>query len=137
MNLLNKQITEHISLDDLKCHHCGELLLTDYVYHSIECMENLRVFLGFRIQFNDAHRCPFHNREVGGVSGSEHERIAFDCEPLREATDTDETMKEKFDKMDAAAPGFGFHGIGTYKDENGKDRFRHLDCREYEARWNG
>ena len=100
----------NFSPKEVACKHCGELYLDE---DSLDNLQYLRKIWGKPIVINSAHRCPAHNKVVGGTENSQHLKIAFDCvcpQPEQEA----------FIK---AAKQAGFKGIGRYRTRN----FVHLD----------
>lgn len=92
----------------LSCRCCGEY------YHdpkALNALQLLRERRGVPIFVNSAHRCPAHNRAVGGHPRSRHLTIAFDCACSEES-------QAEFIVLARLA---GFTGIGQYK------TFVHLD----------
>jgi hypothetical protein len=74
------QLSEHLSTDEYKCHHCGKLppimydegyLLTCYDY-LFETFEMLRSAVGRPLGIMSGYRCPEHNAAVGGAPLSGH-----------------------------------------------------------------
>ena len=87
---------------------------------SMDNLQKLRDVWGKAMIINSGHRCPKHNKNVGGVSGSMHQKIAFDVRIPKEE-------QSRFKKL---ARECGFRGIGTY------DTFIHIDMGK-ERSWNG
>jgi hypothetical protein len=66
---------KNFPIHTLACPCCGEY------YHdpeSLDLIQKARNITGKPYYLNSAHRCELHNAYVGGVSNSEHLRIAFD-----------------------------------------------------------
>lgn len=95
---------------EVACKHCGELYLDP---ESMDALQSLREAWGRPISINSGHRCPTHNRAVGGVDSSQHLKIAFDCI----------CPKAEQAAFVAAARAAGFTGIGRYPGRG----FVHLD----------
>jgi len=127
----NFNITNHFKYSEIACKHCGELIIGELLYRHMSNLESLRMDCGFPFIIDSGHRCQFHNDEVGGKPDSMHLLFATDVRPQREDEDTDATMEAKLHTIGELAEVHGFTGIGTY------DTFRHLDCRQNKARWNG
>lgn len=97
----------------------GPLLLN---FHALDCLQDLRDFIGKPFHVNSAYRSPEYNRFVGGATRSKHmEGIAFDIS-------MDNHERGEFIRM---ARQFGFNGIGHYS------TFTHIDTRENPAEWWG
>lgn len=62
-------VSEHFTLQEIACHHCG---VNGAKPELIDALEKLRWLLNRPIIVDDAYRCPTHNAEVGGVSNSQH-----------------------------------------------------------------
>lgn len=56
--------------DDYKCKCCGEDKVKP---ETKEMVERIEKRLGHEVQLSSGYRCPKHNKEEGGVVGSEHE----------------------------------------------------------------
>ena len=98
----------------------GPLLLN---FHALDCLQELRTFIGKPFHVNSAYRSPEYNRFVGGATHSKHmEGIAFDIS-MNNHEDRDEFIR--------LARQFGFNGIGHYS------TFTHIDTRENPAEWWG
>ena len=96
------------SPEEIACRHCGELHIDP---ESMDCLQHLRDLWGKAVIINSGHRCPTHNRAVGGKVGSRHLKIAFDCA----------CPKAEQAAFIARARAVGFTGIGRYP------TFVHLD----------
>ena len=95
---------------EVSCKHCGELYYDDV---AMSKLQGLRDMWGKPMVITSGHRCKVHNKNVGGVSSSQHLRIAFDCA----------VPKAEQDKFVTLAQRCGFTGIGRYPDKG----FVHLD----------
>lgn len=103
---------------EVACRHCGEL----YMHRaSLDALQRLREAWGKPIIINSGHRCPEHNKAVGGEPASEHLKIAFDCRCP--------ALEQKH--FVAAALEAGFIGIGRYPSSN----FVHLDLGPTRVWW--
>lgn len=95
---------------EIACPCCGEICVDE---PSLDALQSLRTAWGKPIILNSAHRCPRHNRAVGGVENSMHLTLAFDCAvPATEQA-----------AFVALARQAGFKGIGSYPGRG----FVHLD----------
>lgn len=71
---------------EVSCKHCGEIwdggstTPPKWFVDAMDALQRLRNQWGKPIVINSGHRCKVHNKEVGGVSNSQHyTHIAFDC----------------------------------------------------------
>lgn len=69
---------------EVACKCCGELWegngkMPDTFRTAMDNLQRLRDLWDEPIIINSGHRCAKHNKEVGGVSQSQHLTIAFDC----------------------------------------------------------
>lgn len=107
----------HFKYDDFDCACCGKNW-TDKAL--IDKLDNLREELGLPITIKSGYRCEKHNKDVGGVKGSQH--------TLGRAADVG---CSDLDALYALAPKY-FHAIGDGRHKG----FIHLDLRnEKEYRW--
>ncbi|MCL1916391.1 MAG: D-Ala-D-Ala carboxypeptidase family metallohydrolase [Desulfovibrionaceae bacterium] len=103
----------HFTAQRLSCSCCGGLYVDEY---SLDRLEDLRVTWANPIILTCGHRCAKNNARVGGVPGSQHLKLAFDC-----------AIPAADQKAFAAlARAKGFTGIIRYPKRN----FVHLDCRK-------
>lgn len=115
---------KHFSPAEVACKHCGELWEGENMplrfKESMDAMQRLRDAWAKPIHVTSAHRCSAHNTAVGGVSGSQHLRLAFDCVcPAGEQAAFANAAREA-----------GFKGIGLYPHRG----FVHLDM-DREREW--
>lgn len=69
--------SEHFSVAELACHHCG---LQGVKKAMIDFLEDVRNEIGEPLYVTSGYRCPTHNAEVGGASNSYHAKgLAADC----------------------------------------------------------
>lgn len=111
----------HFSKAELACHCCGHLKIEGAL---IDALELLHTLAGREIIVHDGYRCPAHNQQVGGVTGSEH--------TLGVAADVaipGLSLQQMYD-LALQVPAFLKGGIGVY--DGG---FLHLDVRSRQARW--
>ncbi len=62
--------SKHFASIELACHHCGRNECTQAL---VDALEQFRAAAGLSVHVNDAYRCEFHNKAVGGVDKSQHE----------------------------------------------------------------
>src|SRR4030095_6288831 len=114
-------LSEHFSKSEFSCRCCGHLVVSGRL---IMALEHLRELAGRPVKVHCGYRCAMHNRETGGVTGSEHTRgTAADIE-------IPGLSLQKMYEFALAVPEFASGGIGAY-DGN----FLHVDVRGHAARW--
>jgi len=107
----------HLSEFECRCSY-SDCIDTPVNEDHITKLQLLRSTLNKPIKITSGHRCPKHNKDVGGVSKSQH--------PKGNATDIKVSgidpalVQEKCEHFD---------GLGRYK------TFTHIDSRGYRARW--
>ena len=114
-------LSPHFSKQELACRCCGRLKIDPRL---IDALEALRQLAGVPMVIHAGYRCPVHNREVGGVSNSEH--------TLGLAADINVpglNLQQMYD-LASEVPQFAYGGMGAY-DTN----FLHVDVRDHRARW--
>ncbi len=117
-----ENLSRNFSEWEFRCHcGCGEVLVDPRL---VEALQLLRDKIGHPITVISGYRCFFHNRDVGGVSDSQHllgraaDVVVKGLEPETVATVAEDI------------PEFKHGGIGRYDD------FTHLDVRQDgSARW--
>ena len=113
--------SEHFSKVEVSCRCCGrgEEKVSKRL---LELLEKLRYNIGgYPLHVNCMYRCPPHNREVGGVSNSQH--------VLGTAADIQCPPQLTIDEFKWYAEQLPFDGIGYYPDGWGGG-FLHLDVRD-------
>lgn len=114
-------LSAHFSRKEFECRCCGRLQLSQKL---LDGLEALRELAGVPVVVNAGYRCPRHNREIGGVPGSEHiHGLAADIR-LRGLS-----LQQMYE-FALQVPQFAAGGIGAYDDD-----FLHVDVREHHARW--
>ena len=116
----------HFQPSEIACRCCGELWpgddpMPDFFSEALDALEELREAWGGPIVINSGHRCGDHNSSVGGVPGSRHLEIAFDCR----------CGGQRQKDFVSLARQCGFTGVGFYPERG----FVHLDLgpvREWE-----
>lgn len=115
-------LSPHFSVSELCCHDCQRCSVTGQLLIALEA---LRALGPEPIIVDDGYRCPEHNKEVGGVSGSQHQ--------LGTAADIriqGLTLQQMYDRA-KSIPDFANGGIGVYDGVP----FIHVDVRDGKARW--
>lgn len=114
----------HFDDNELRCHGtgcCGGVNACTQAL--VDALESFRTVVGLPVIVDDAYRCPIHNKAVGGVPDSEHERgIAAD---IRVAGLTGVELYKIALRVSVFADG----GIGV------ADDYVHVDTRVVKARW--
>ena len=74
---------KEIACDHGQCVYCdGEVWLDE---DALDALQRMRTILNAPIEINSGHRCPQHNRSVGGARHSAHLELAFDISLARHA----------------------------------------------------
>ena len=119
--MTSTMLSEHFSLEEMKCPHCVECLIKP---EFLVALEQLRALGPEPIIIHDAYRCREHNEQVGGVPNSEHlQGIAADLNI------SGLTLQQMYDRA-IQVPAFDNGGIGVYDTD-----FIHVDSRSGKARW--
>lgn len=63
------QDTKNFKVSEFACKHCGENKIDQRVLNMAQV---IRAALGVPVRVNSGYRCETHNRNVGGVKGSQH-----------------------------------------------------------------
>lgn len=107
---------KYFTMDEFSCNCCGELPPNGMNPVLLEKLDQLRERVGYPIIITSGYRCPYYNKEVGGVSNSQHVLgNAADCF----------CWYLSVEELANIAREIGFDGIGKYYDSE----FVHLDCR--------
>ena len=126
---LNRKITDNFEWDDFKCQCCGTLLLIPRFYKHIEILQGIRERLGFPMNVNSGHRCPFHNSSLpDSAPHSEHLVFATDIAPVFISGENAAVFEAKVHTLWLAFDTV-FDGVGRY------DTFVHGDLRGHRSRW--
>lgn len=115
-----KMVTKHFSEKELSCRCCGKLKIDPVL---LVALEKLRELVGKEITVNCAYRCPKHNKEVGGVSNSQH--VFGKAADIKVKGMTPKDLAKLAEKV----PEFANGGVGTYS------TFVHVDVRNKKSRW--
>ena len=121
-------MTKNFSLSEFEC-KCG-CEMPDNVKENVkilaENLQTVRDILGEPTIINSAYRCVAHNKDIGGVSNSQHvlgkasDVVISNISPDKVYTALDRLMDGKFISQG---------GLGKY------NTFTHYDIRGHEARW--
>ncbi len=118
------------AIDKIPCSCCGIVIVNELFFLHMALLDRMRDELGFPIYINSGHRCPRHNRNVGGAlpnpetgrMGSWHLRFATDIRPGN-------GNPANLALMYAKAKALGFAGIGR------ANTFLHVDLRPDPVEW--
>lgn len=122
----NVRVSNNFSLFEFRCNGPGFDEGVRVSNKLVLALEKIRAKAGAPIRITSAYRPPEWNREVGGVSNSQHlDGIAADiyCDSV--------STVALYDICDSVIGNTG--GVGYYPTQG----FVHVDTRGYEARWNG
>lgn len=110
------RLSDHFDSSEFACHHCGEVQVNPKL---IELLEQLRYNIGgYPLTINSGYRCPTHNKNVGGVSNSQH--------VLGNAADVARPSALTMGEFKWYVEQLPFDGIGVYRDSD----FIHMDVRD-------
>ena len=82
----------------------------------IEILDSIREDIGVPLKINSGYRSPAYNKEIGGVSNSQHTKYR--------AVDIHIDSQEQGDIIEGLARNLGIKGVGRY------NSFIHLDVRD-------
>jgi len=121
-------LTTNFNKSEFEC-KCG-CEMPDDVFLQIQKLANqlqyIRDFIELSINITNAYRCPSHNKEVGGVSNSQH--ILGKAADLQVNDSNPEAIYKVIDML--AEYGHVLQGgLGLY------DTFVHYDIRKTRTRW--
>ena len=121
-------MTKNFDISEFEC-KCGCTMPDDVKENIKELADNLQVvrdILDEPIRISSAYRCEAHNKDIGGVSNSQHvlgkasDLVMRYLSPDKLYTALDRLMDGKFISQG---------GLGKY------NTFTHYDIRGHEARW--
>lgn len=121
------KLSAHFNSTEFDCHGggcCSQTLINEQL---VEYLEKIREHFGKPITITSAYRCPTHNRNVGGATGSRHSKgdaadIVISGVAPREVAKYAESI--------------GIKGIGLYE-TSADGHFVHIDTREIKSFWYG
>ncbi len=109
------QLTEHFSLHEFQCRHCGQVKLHPELLQKLQA---LRDELGAPLVVTSGYRCETHNQNVGGARNSYHvQGMAADIAAGPTGLDV-HALADLCQRR-------GFGGIGAYASQG----FVHVDVR--------
>ena len=121
------RLSTHFVSTEFDCHGsgcCSQTLINEKL---IEYLEKIREHFGKPITITSAYRCPTHNRNVGGATGSRHSK-----------GDAADIVVSGVAPREIAkyAESIGIKGIGLYE-TSADGHFVHIDTREAKSFWYG
>ena len=121
------KLSAHFNSTEFDCHGsgcCSQTLINEKL---IEYLEKIREHFGKPITITSAYRCPTHNRNVGGATGSRHSK-----------GDAADIVVSGVAPREVAkyAESIGVLGIGLYE-TSADGFFTHIDTRDYKSFWYG
>jgi uncharacterized protein YcbK (DUF882 family) len=122
------KLTNNFNKSEFEC-NCG-CEMPNEVFLQIQKLASqlqcIRDFIRFPIKITSAYRCPSHNKEVGGVSNSQH--ILGKASDIQVSDSSPEAIYQVIDTL--AEYGHVLQGgLGLY------NTFTHYDIRKTRARW--
>lgn len=120
-------LSKNFKVCEFSCHGngcCSTVMIDDQL---VEYLQAIRNHFGKSITITSAYRCPTHNRNVGGATGSRHTKGQA-ADIVVQGVSSREVAKY--------AESIGVKGIGLY--ETSKDGyFTHIDTRTTKSFWYG
>ena len=122
------KLTNNFNKSEFEC-NCG-CEMPNEVFLQIQKLASqlqcIRDFIRFPIKITSAYRCPSHNKEVGGVSNSQH--VLGKASDIQVSDSSPEAIYQVIDTL--AEYGHVLQGgLGLY------NTFTHYDIRKTRVRW--
>jgi uncharacterized protein YcbK (DUF882 family) len=122
------KLTNNFNKSEFEC-NCG-CEMPNEVFLQIQKLASqlqcIRDFIRFPIKITSAYRCPSHNKEIGGVSNSQH--VLGKASDIQVSDSSPEAIYQVIDTL--AEYGHVLQGgLGLY------NTFTHYDIRKTRARW--
>ena len=122
------KLTNNFNKSEFEC-NCG-CEMPNEVFLQIQKLASqlqcIRDFIRFPIKITSAYRCPSHNKEIGGVSNSQH--ILGKASDIQVSDSSPEAIYQVIDTL--AEYGHVLQGgLGLY------NTFTHYDIRKTRVRW--
>ena len=122
------KLTNNFNKSEFEC-NCG-CEMPNEVFLQIQKLASqlqcIRDFIRFPIKITSAYRCPSHNKEVGGVSNSQH--VLGKASDIQVSDSSPEAIYQVIDTL--AEYGHVLQGgLGLY------NTFTHYDIRKTRTRW--
>jgi uncharacterized protein YcbK (DUF882 family) len=122
------KLTNNFNKSEFEC-NCG-CEMPNEVFLQIQKLASqlqcIRDFIRFPIKITSGYRCPSHNKEVGGVSNSQH--VLGKASDIQVSDSSPEAIYQVIDTL--AEYGHVLQGgLGLY------NTFTHYDIRKTRARW--
>ncbi len=124
---IKTQLSKYFVSTEFDCHGSGCCSTTLINPKLVEYLNKIRKHFNVPITISSGYRCPIHNRNVGGATGSRHSK-----------GDAADIIVKGHTPREVAqyAESIGIKGIGLY--ETAKDGyFVHVDARDYKSFWYG
>lgn len=121
------KLSDNFSSIEFDCHGvgcCSETIINPKL---VEYVQKIRDHFGKSITVTSGYRCPVHNRNVGGATGSRHSK-----------GDAADIVVQGVAPRDVAkyAESIGVKGIGLYE-TSADGHFTHIDTRDKKSFWYG
>lgn len=134
MMIYDGQITKNFNLDEFKCKSgYGEMIINEKVIAHIQRLQKFRDWYNRPMSITSGYRTPIYNKQVGGVSDSQHiygiaADIILPAEYLKYSSIRKKEFKQNVQiKWNELCKADGLQGgVGWYNQQN----FMHLDSRE-------
>lgn len=121
------KLGSYFNSTEFDCHGNGCCTSTPINTKLVEYLNKIREHFGRPITITSGYRCPIHNKNVGGATGSRHSK--GDAADIVVQGIAPRTVAQY-------AESIGILGIGLYETKN-DGYFVHIDTRDYKSFWYG
>lgn len=124
---VDKKLSANFSSTEFDCHGSGCCSTTQIDEKLIEYVQKIRDHFGKAVEVSSGYRCPTHNKNIGGATGSRHSK--------GQAADI-YISGVKPAEIAKYAESLGILGIGLYETDS-DGHFVHVDTRTTKSFWYG
>ena len=124
---VDKKLSANFSSTEFDCHGSGCCSTTQIDEKLVEYVQKIRDHFGKAVEVSSGYRCPTHNRNIGGATGSRHSK--------GQAADI-YISGVKPAEIAKYAESLGILGIGLYETDS-DGHFVHVDTRTTKSFWYG
>lgn len=121
------KLSTNFNSTEFDCHGSGCCAATLVDEKLVEYLQKIRTHFGKPVTISSGYRCPVHNKNVGGVTGSRHAKGQAADIYIKGVTPAE---------IAKYAESIGILGIGLYETDS-DGHFVHIDTREYKSFWYG
>ena len=121
------QLSKNFKSSEFDCHGSGCCLLTTIDDELVKYLQLIRDYFNKPVNISSGYRCPTHNKNIGGATGSRHSK--------GQAADIYINGVAPIE-IAKYAESIGVLGIGLYE-TNADGHFVHIDTRDTKSFWYG